>query len=182
MDRSNHYENAFDAYLQWHRLCYLAVDETRRTLLGPSQVKSLDFIVFGRRGRGLLVDVKGRRFPAGYPQRPRRVFECWSTEEDVDGLERWQEIFGPGYQGLLVFAYEIMTDRNLPVDEKELWSWEGRRYLYRAIAIADYRPHLRVRSPRWRTVSLSTQVYRSVAQPLAEFTKRYQPIPCECPF
>ena len=28
MDRSNHYEAAFEAYLQWHRLCYVAVDET----------------------------------------------------------------------------------------------------------------------------------------------------------
>jgi hypothetical protein len=22
MDRGNHYESAFEAYLQWHRLCY----------------------------------------------------------------------------------------------------------------------------------------------------------------
>ena len=29
MDRSNHYEAAFEAYLQWHRLCYVAVDERR---------------------------------------------------------------------------------------------------------------------------------------------------------
>ena len=36
MDRSNHYEGAFEAYLQWHRLCYVAVDETRRSMLGDT--------------------------------------------------------------------------------------------------------------------------------------------------
>ena len=27
-------EPSFEAYLQWHRLCYVAVDETRRAQLG----------------------------------------------------------------------------------------------------------------------------------------------------
>ena len=47
MDRGNHYEAAFEAYLQWHRLCYVAVDETRRAILDDISIKSLDFIVFG---------------------------------------------------------------------------------------------------------------------------------------
>ena len=89
MDRSNHYEAAFEAYLQWHRLGYVAVDETRRSLLGDKRVKSLDFVVFGDDGARLVVDVKGRRFPGGKPEKPRRVWECWSTRDDVDGLERW---------------------------------------------------------------------------------------------
>ena len=33
MDRSNHYEAAFEGYLQWHRLCYVGVDESRRSLM-----------------------------------------------------------------------------------------------------------------------------------------------------
>ena len=57
MDRSNHYEAAFEAYLQWHRLCYIAVDETRRSMLGEERIKSLDFIVHGEGGARLLVDV-----------------------------------------------------------------------------------------------------------------------------
>src|SRR5438067_2258594 len=60
MDRSNHYEAAFEAYLQWHKLCYVGVDETRRSRLGETPVKSLDFIVYGESGSRLLVDVKGR--------------------------------------------------------------------------------------------------------------------------
>ena len=73
MDRSNHYESAFEGWLQSERLCYVAVDETRRALLGDVPVKSLDFMVFGRDGARLVVDVKGRRFPGGKPKKPRRV-------------------------------------------------------------------------------------------------------------
>src|SRR6266853_1918984 len=107
MDRSNHYEAAFEAYLQWHRLCYVAVDETRRAFLGETRVKNLDFIVYGDCGSRLLVDVKGRRFPAGPAGKERHTWECWSTNEDIDGLERWMDLFGAGYRGLLVFAYQV---------------------------------------------------------------------------
>ena len=43
MKRSNLYEAAFEAFLQWHRLSYVAVDETRRSMLGDLRVKNLDF-------------------------------------------------------------------------------------------------------------------------------------------
>ena len=96
MDRGNHYEAAFEAYLQQHRLCYVAVDETRRAMLGDLRVKNLDFIVHGEDGSRVLVDVKGRRFPSGPAERPRRVWESWSTRDDVLGLEQWEQLFGPG--------------------------------------------------------------------------------------
>ena len=34
MDRSNHYEAAFEDWLQENDLCYVAVDESRRAMLG----------------------------------------------------------------------------------------------------------------------------------------------------
>ena len=46
-----------------------AVDETRRACLGDVSVKNLDFIVYGQAGARLVVDVKGRRFPGGPPER-----------------------------------------------------------------------------------------------------------------
>src|SRR5580692_2022482 len=122
MDRSNHYEAAFEAYLQWRRLGYVAVDESRRATLGETPIKSLDFIVYGADGARLLVDVKGRRFPGGPAGKPRRVWECWSTLEDVSGLERWAELFGPGYRGLLVFAYQLLPEVMLPEETADLWT------------------------------------------------------------
>src|SRR5207249_8288757 len=53
MDRSNPYETAFEAFLQEQGLCYVAVDETRRAILGDVPVKNLDFIVLGPTGAKL---------------------------------------------------------------------------------------------------------------------------------
>ncbi|HYT87716.1 MAG TPA: HYExAFE family protein [Gemmataceae bacterium] len=171
MKRSNPYEAAFEAYLRWHRLCYIAVDETRRSYLGESLVKNLDFIVHGEAGARLLVDVKGRRFPSGSPGKQRRVWECWSMREDVDGLARWAELFGEGFQGLLVFAYHILPTVVLPDDTDDLWTWRGRRYLLRAVPIDAYREHLRVRSPKWDTVDLPGPVFRDLVRPFHLFSQ-----------
>jgi hypothetical protein len=168
MDRSNHYEVAFEAYLQRRGLGYVAVDETRRSVLGDGPVKSLDFIVLGR-GARLVIDVKGRRFPAGPPHRPRRVWECWSEEDDIDGLERWAEMAGESFRGLLVFTYHLLPCAQLPPSTPDLWACRGRRYLFRAVGVEDYRRHMRVRSPRWRTVTLPKDVYRSLVRPLSDF-------------
>ena len=182
MDRANHYEAAFEAYLQWHRLCYVAVDETKRSVLSDERVKSLDFIVHGDGGARLLIDVKGRRFPGGTIERPRRVWECWSTRDDLDGLERWAGRFGPDYQGLLVFAYHVLPSVELPENTEDLWTWRGRRYLLRAVAAHAYREQMRVRSPRWGTVSLPHAVFRRLVRPLHHFTQGQARIPDECPF
>jgi hypothetical protein len=181
MDRSNHYEAAFEAYLQWHRLCYVAVDETRRSMLGEERIKNLDFIVHGEKGARLLVDVKGRRFPSG-TKHPRRVWECWSTQDDIDGLARWEKVFGPGYQGVLVFAYELLPAVELPDDTDDLWTWRGRRYLLRAIMASDYRRHMRVRSHSWGTVDLPGAKYRALVRPLHLLTHGSALVTDECPF
>src|SRR5262245_15753136 len=160
MDRSNGYEAAFEAYLQCHRLCYVAVDETRRSFLGESSVKNLDFIVYGGEGVRLLVDIKGRRFPYGPPEKPRRVWECWASRDDLDGLERWQTVFGPAFVSLLVFVYAV-DESAVPTElDADLWVWRGQRYLLRAVRVADYRERLRVRSPKWDTVTLAGADYR----------------------
>ena len=174
MDRANPYETAFEGYLQWHRLCYVAVDETRRCYLGEDYVKNLDFIVHGEAGARLLVDVKGRRFPTGPAGKERRVWECWSTQEDVSGLSRWAELFGPGYQGLLVFTYHLLPSVVLAEDTDDLWTWRGRRYLLRAVPVDAYRRHLRVRSPKWGTVGLPNEAYRKLARPFRYYSH-------ECP-
>jgi hypothetical protein len=182
MDRSNHYEAAFEAYLQWHRLGYVAVDETRRTMLGEARVKSLDFLLFGEGDARLVVDVKGRRFPAGPRARPRRVWESWSTRADVEGIERWTGMLGPGWQGVLVFAYHLLPMVTVSEDTEDLWTWRGRRYLLRAVAVPDYRRHMRVRSPKWDTVCLAWADFRALVRPLHYFLQGASIASGECPF
>ena len=169
MDRGNHYEAAFEAYLQESRLCYVAVDERRRAILGEAKVKCLDFIVHGDAGARLLVDVKGRRFPSGREGRLRRVWHCWSMREDIEGLSRWAEQFGADYQALLVFAYHLHPSIVLPADTDDLWTWRGGRYLLRAVSVDAYRQHARVRSPRWDTVDVPGAIFRELVRPFHHF-------------
>jgi hypothetical protein len=170
MDRANHYETAFEAYLRDRRLGYVAVDESRRSSLDDEPVKSIDFVVYGAGGSRLLIDVKGRRFPGGKKEKPRHVWHNWVARGDVDGLERWQASFGPDYQALLVFAFYILPEVELRPGTADVWVWRGRRYLLRAVPVEDYRRHMRVRSPRWGTVHLPTAAFREVVRPLRELT------------
>ncbi len=69
-NRDNHYEAAFEEYLRNRGVPYVAVDESKRSLLGNgASIKSLDFIVSAPGETTWLVDVKGRRFPSGDEQK-----------------------------------------------------------------------------------------------------------------
>ena len=174
MDRDNHYEAAFESYLQARGVCYVAVDETRRSLLCGSPVKSLDFLVFSDEAR-LCVDVKGRRFPGGPARKPRRVWECWSFQDDIDGLGRWARLAGDGFRGLLVFTYLLHRTVEFAETTPDLFVFRGRRYLFRAIDADDYRERMRVRSPRWKTVTLARDDYRALVRPFGDFLRVRQP-------
>jgi len=170
MDRSNPYEAAFEAYLQEQGLCYVAVDETRRAMLGETPVKNLDFIVLGPCRSRLLIDVKGRRFPGGPPDKPRYVWENWATQDDVAGLRSWSRLFGPHATPLFVFLYRLLPTVSVPADSPGLWRWRGDDYLIRAVALDDYVQHLRVRSPKWGTVGVPSEAFRTLARPFRHFT------------
>jgi len=182
MDRSNHYESAFEGYLQAENLCYVAVDERRRPMMNGAPVKSLDFIVYGPAGARLVIDIKGRRYPGGTSHKPSRVWQNWATREDVDGLERWAQTLGPGYRGLLVFVYDLAPEVELPPDTIDLFPWRRRRYLLRAVDVSAYRQRLKVRSPRWGTVGLTSADYRQIVHPLRHFTEGFAIVPLDCPF
>src|SRR5262245_50062458 len=181
MDRSNHYEAAFEAYLRAERLCYVAVDETRRAELYDEPVKSLDFIVYGPDNASLLVDVKGRRFPSGDPEKRRWVWQNWAMREDLDGLARWEARFGRGYRGLLVFVYHVLPTVDLPLGTADIWFWRGRLYLLRAVVASDYRAAMRTRSPRWDTVHLPTDTFRRLVRPFRSFSHPEPVLPAPVP-
>ncbi len=184
MKRSNQYEAAFEGYLQWHRLGYVAIDETRRCCLGAEPVKNLDFIVYGECGSKLLVDVKGRRFPAGTAGRPRKTWESWAHQDDIDGLQRWQAQFGPGFHALLVFTYLLPPDLELPEVPGDLWTWRGKRFVLRAVLVDEYRQEMRIRSPKWQTAFLPGAAFLRLARPFHCFTDDFFPetVGGDCPF
>src|SRR5947208_7679777 len=169
MNRDNHYEAAFEAYLRERGVGFVAVDEAKRSLLGDGEVKSLDFIVVGPDTARLVVDVKGRRFPGGPAGSPRKVWQNWSTEEDVDGLARWATHFGPDFRGVLAFVYHVEPPFRLPADTPDLFAHRDRAYLMRAVGADEYRAAMRPRSRRWGTVHLPTADFRRLVRPFSHF-------------
>jgi len=169
MDRSNPYEAAFETFLREQGLCYVAVDEARRAVLGDVPVKNLDFIVLGPSGAKLLVDVKGRQFPGGPAGKPRYVWESWATQEDVNGLTHWQGLFGADYLPLFVFMYRVLPSVTLS-DTPDIWRCKDEVYLFRAVALDDYRKNMHVRSPKWGTVGLHKGTFEQIARPFRFFS------------
>ncbi|QDU60530.1 hypothetical protein Pan216_13720 [Planctomycetes bacterium Pan216] len=156
----NRYERALHAYLGRHGIPYCPVKETKRAIWDDEPLKNFDLVAYPAGDRQLLIDVKGRRTTAKRP-----YLENWVTQDDLESLDRWQSLFGPGAAGLFVFAYELSSGvREAFIDRQ---SFAERRYGYLGIGVDDYRRHARRRSPRWRTLSLPRALFRECARPLS---------------
>lgn len=169
MNRDNHYEAAFEAFLRQQGVAVVAIDEARRSYLDEGAVKSPDFLVVGPTDARLVVDVKGRKFPGGSDDHPRMVWQNWSTREDIDGLQQWACRFGSGFRGVLAFVYRIRPFVELPADTPDLFEFRDCVYLMRGVSVVDYRAAMRTRSPRWGTVHLPTTAFRRLVRPFSRF-------------
>lgn len=156
-------------------------------------IKSFDFVVYGQSGNFLL-EIKGRKVarkvgsgggdrhdqsgggifgsePTGGGVKPIKAqagrLESWATEDDVESLRSWQQLFGEGFTGAIVFVYWC---DEMPPDGlfQEIMEFQGRWYALRAITIDAYAGAMRTRSPRWRTVDLSRSDFERLSQPFAE--------------
>ena len=165
-NRDNHYEAAFEEFLRSRGVPYVAVDEAKRSLMSDgASIKSLDFIVSSPGQKTWLVDVKGRRFPSGDVQ--KQYWKNWSTRDDLRSLAQWEELFGAGFRGLFVFAYDVLGDR-APLPAEELFRCRGSLYGFIAVQLADYAAHAHPISPRWDTWAMPAGDFRRLARPLAE--------------
>lgn len=167
MDGGNRYERAFIAWLRYHQLSYLPVDESQRRAVQGQAVKNPDLLAYDRCGRGYVVEVKGRRFPGGSRDKPRRVWERWCTRQDCSSLLAWGRLLH--VQSLLVFVYHLRQEpaQAWPNNWSDTWTWQGDTFALCGILAESYIQHMRLRSPRWDTVSLSSEVFRTLAQPVS---------------
>lgn len=124
-------------------------------------LKNFDFVVYAEDGPNLLVDVKGRKLTASY----RSGFQNWVTQDDVDSLQHWAQLFGPGFEPAFVFLHWCDVQ---PPDAlfHEVFELAERWYIVQAVRLADYLPAMRTRSERWQTVSIPASHFQKVAQPL----------------
>jgi hypothetical protein len=157
------YEAAFEDFLRRRQIPYVAVDEAKRTAFRNAKLKSFDFIVYTAAGTNWLVDVKGRRWAArkvgGKP-----AWENWVTEADLDGLEQWQRVFGPGFNGLLLFAYRLDSAGEPPPEV--VHTFRDERYVFAGVPLDEYRAEARRRSPKWGTVSLAVATFARHVRPM----------------
>lgn len=163
MDRTLHYEAAFEAILRERKIPYVAVDEAKKALFGQAKLKSFDFVVYSPRGPNLLVDIKGRqaRDSAG-----GSTFQTWTTEQDVSDLMQWQQVFGEGYRAVLMFVYWIDPPLH---PQPGMFPHKDRWYWLVGIDLEEYRSHMRRRSVKWETVAIPSQDFHSLARPLEEW-------------
>jgi hypothetical protein len=163
-DRNVHYAAAFEAFLREKGIPCVAVDEAKKALFANAKLKSVDFVVDSQTGPNLLVDVKGRQLRnGGGAGGTRRSFETWATEQDVVDLMQWEQVFGDGYKAVLTFIYWI--DPPLAA-EPGMFLHRGRWYQMMGVDLGEYRNHMRRRSPKWETVALPAEDFRSLARPI----------------
>ena len=173
--RRFHYEQAFEHYLRANRIPYVAVDEARKALLpaGHSMrsIKSFDFVVYGSQ-RNLLVDVKGRMYGGARSSGSRggsrgggggARYESWVTQDDVDSLVQWQELFGGEFTAVFVFLYCL---RRQPPDAlfEEVFEYGDRWYAPREVQLDEYQREMVPRSGKWGTVHVPAAKFMRISR------------------
>jgi hypothetical protein len=179
-DSPRHYERVFDRYLRARRVPHVCVDEARRLLLpvdrpAPSStLKFFDYVIYGG-AENLLVELKGRRLGAstrgaggakGVGLGPSTRLECWITLDDLTSLQRWEALFGPPFAAVILFVYWCEVEPPGALFQ-EVFEVDDRWYALRAVRMRDYAAHMRVRSPRWRTIDLLQADFERISHPFA---------------
>jgi hypothetical protein len=173
---ANHYERAFEGWLIDNHIQYVTVNEQKRAELpalvrsaeasGLCKFKSFDFLLYPNNQQTIIAEVKGKSFK-GTSFAKLAGFECWVTAEDIDGLTKWQDVFGQGHIAVFVFAYKI-ENIDVDFDGREVYDFDANRYMFFAVKVDDYREFMKQRSTKWQTVILPADKFRQCAVPLRQ--------------
>lgn len=163
-----HYEEAFKQYLADHRVPFVTVEQLVRRTDAAGPIKNFDLLVHPADGAThYIVDVKGKRFPS--LSRQREVFwENWIHGDDLEGLYAWEEHFGPGYTGLLVFVYWLQAE----LDGRQygsIYRHRERSYLMVALTAQEFAAHARTRSLRWQALYVPVRTFVGLVRPVERF-------------
>jgi hypothetical protein len=157
----NHYEKAFANFLSDNHIRYIAVDEQKRAVLGKSKLKSFDYLLYPPNQPIIIAEIKGRTY-SGKSFAKLAGFDCWVTADDVDGLASWQQIFGPTHCAAFIFAYNIKKV-DVDFDGRIVYNFKGKSYIFFCVKLSDYIRYMKLRSPKWKTVTLPAENFRSCA-------------------
>ena len=166
----NHYELAFESWLIDNSVKYTAVDQHKRTAFGRCKIKSFDFLLYPDGSKPIIAEVKGKKFH-GNSLTKLTGLECWILLDDITGLMKWQQVFGPSYDIVFIFAYHF-EKIDVETDGRQIYEFGNQRYLFLAVRFEDYRCFMKVRSPKWQTVTLGADDFRRFVMPAEKLLKR----------
>jgi len=161
----NAYEWCLESYLAHRRQRYWRIREMDRAVLGDGSSKNFDYLVRRPGAEALLLEVKGRRFPASGGSR----WENWVTGGDLDALEDWEARFGDNAIGLIVFVYRITAEDPSPGRSWTPVTIDADRFGLVACPLREYRTLCRPRSRRWNTYSIPRADFTRIVRPLADW-------------
>ena len=177
MVAGNEYEWAFGNWLAEKGVGFVPVNQQRRSVLSRSRIKSFDFLLYPEGSGPIIAELKGRLFK-GTSLAKMTGLECWVNIEDVRGLLGWEKALDVGgrdghLQGTawFIFAYKL-ENIDVETDGKDIYQFACDRYVFYAIKAADYREFMKVRSPRWKTVTLPAARFRQLAIPAGDLLCR----------
>jgi len=159
---ANHYELAFENWLRDRGVQCSEIDESKRAVFEGSKIKSFDFFVYSSTRKILVAEVKGKKFK-GKSFENLTGLECWVNKSDIEGLCKWQKILGQEYEGVFVFAY-MAENVDVDFDGRDVYRYNGNKYLFFGIGLEDYLRYMKVRSPKWQTLTLPADKFRASAR------------------
>ena len=162
----NEYELAFKNWMLDFGVRYVPADQARRAVVRGDSIKSFDYMLYPDDGPILIAELKGRKCSSSKRLVPSS-FKNWVTLGDIQGLTRWERIFGSGYSGCFVFSY-YLENPDIDTGGVESYEFEGRRYLFYVVGLDEYRRAMRIRSKSWQTVSVKSGRFVEISRSASE--------------
>lgn len=171
-EQSNPYELAFESFLAENRIPFVWVDQSKRPEFLGAAVKNFDFLLYPDSQYPVLVELKGRTFK-GDSLAGLKGLDGWATFEDVQALTQWLARFRSDFaaaQAFFVFAFRF-ANIDVETDGRDVYDYSGQRFLFLAILLERYAEAMKIRSPKWQTVTLPAEDFRRWAIPMNELLK-----------
>ena len=171
-DQANLYEQAFACYLTENKLPFVWIDQSKRPEFRSGPVKNFDFLVNPESDGPILIELKGRTFK-GTSLAGLKGFDGWATFEDVQSLSHWRQLFRkdtPAATAFFVFAFRF-ANIDIETDGWGAYDYSSERFLFLAIPLDKYAEAMKIRSPKWQTVTLPAEDFRQSVMPIEEILK-----------
>lgn len=162
-----HYELMFEDFLRKNNLLYIAINEVKRPIFKGEKVKNFDFIVVTRKGKFLLIDIKGKQFPCGSKN---NFWENWITEDDAKFLKMWSNKFGRKATGIIVYAYNLLNKSNQK-QFKDTFVYKKNVYGLVAVDVKTYIKNSKPRSSAFKAIYISRGKFPKLIKSISHFLK-----------